>query len=164
VPVIRDADRMGFADIELAAPIVQQQLKEVGFNLELAPLDSPAYIKKVVSEPDFDLAWFSGGVYALDPDISSAYYECANWTPRGANTTHYCNKDLDTLFAQGRATTDTNKRKDVYARAAAILNEDVPTTFWWSENIIYGVNKRIKGIKAGTNDYLWWNIQEWSLD
>ena len=154
----------GFADIELAAPIVQQQLKEVGFNLELAPLDSPAYIKKVVSEPDFDLAWFSGGVYALDPDISSAYYECANWTPRGANTTHYCNKDLDTLFAQGRATTDTNKRKDVYARAAAILNEDVPTTFWWSENIIYGVNKRIKGIKAGTNDYLWWNIQEWSLD
>jgi peptide/nickel transport system substrate-binding protein len=154
----------GFADIELAAPIVQQQLKEVGFNVELGPLDSPAYIKKVVSEPDFDLAWFSGGVYALDPDISSAYYECANWTPRGANTTHYCNKDLDTLFAQGRATTDTSKRKDVYARAAAILNEDVPTTFWWSENIIYGVNKRIKGIKAGTNDYLWWNIQEWSLD
>jgi ABC-type transport system substrate-binding protein len=154
----------GFADIELAAPIVQQQLKEVGFNLELAPLDSPAYIKKVVSEPDFDLAWFSGGVYALDPDISSAYYECANWTPRGANTTHYCNKDLDTLFAQGRATTDTSKRKDVYARAAAILNEDVPTTFWWSENIIYGVNKRIKAIKAGTNDYLWWNIQEWSVE
>jgi len=154
----------GFADIELAAPIVQQQLKEVGFNLELAPLDSPAYIKKVVSEPDFDLAWFSGGVYALDPDISSAYYECANWTPRGANTTHYCNKELDTLFAQGRATTDTTKRKDVYARAAAILNEDVPTTFWWSENIIYGVSKRLKGIKAGTNDYLWWNIQEWSLD
>jgi peptide/nickel transport system substrate-binding protein len=154
----------GFADIELAAPIVQQQLKEVGFNLELAPLDSPAYIKKVVSEPDFDLAWFSGGIYALDPDISSAYYECANWTPRGANTTHFCNKELDTFFAQGRATTDTNKRKGIYANVASILNEEVPTTFWWSENIIYGVNKRLKGIKAGTNDYLWWNIHEWSVD
>lgn len=154
----------GFADIELAAPIVQQQLKEVGFNLELAPLDSPAYIKKVVSEPDFDLAWFSGGVYALDPDISSAYYECANWTPRGANTTHFCNKELDMFFAQGRATTDTTKRKAIYANVASILNEEVPTTFWWSENIIYGVNKRIKGIKAGTNDYLWWNIHEWSVD
>lgn len=154
----------GFQDIELAAPIVQQQLKEVGFNLDLAPLDSPAYIKKVVTEPDYDMAWFSGGIYALDPDISSAYYECANWTPRGANTTHYCNKELDQLFAQGRTTTDVNKRKETYQSVAKILNEDIPTVFWWSENIIYGVNKRIKGIKAGTNDYLWWNIHEWSVD
>jgi peptide/nickel transport system substrate-binding protein len=153
----------GFADIELAAPIVQQQLKEVGFNVNLAPLDSPAYIQKVVSEPDFDMAWFSGGVYALDPDISSAYYECANWTPRGANTTHYCHKELDQFFLQGRSTTDTAKRKEVYSNVARILNEDVPTVFWWSENIIYGVNKRIKGYKVGTNDYLWWNIHEWTV-
>ncbi|HEY3108889.1 MAG TPA: ABC transporter substrate-binding protein [Chloroflexota bacterium] len=153
----------GFQDIELAAPIVQQQLKEVGFELELAPLDSPAYVKKVVSEPDFDLAWFSGGVYGLDPDISSAYYESTNWTPRGANTTHYSNKELDDLFAQGRATPDVAKRKEIYAKVAKILNEDIPSIFWWSENIIWGVNKRVKNIKPGVNQYIWWNIQEWTL-
>ena len=97
----------GFQAIELAAPVFQQQLAEVGVNVELAPLETAAYLKKVVEEPDFDLAWFGGGSYRLDPDVSSAYYLCANWTPDGANTTHYCNEDLDALFIEGRATPDT---------------------------------------------------------
>ena len=92
----------GFQAIELAAPVFQQQLADVRVKVELMPLDSAAYLKAVVEEPDFDLAWSGGGSYRLDPDVSSNYYLCSNFTPAGGNTTHYCNEDLDALMIEGR--------------------------------------------------------------
>ncbi|MEA2584075.1 MAG: peptide/nickel transport system substrate-binding protein [Thermomicrobiales bacterium] len=153
----------GFQAIELAAPVFQQQLAEVGVKIALAPLESAAYLKKVVDEPDFDLAWFGGGSYRLDPDVSSTYYMCANFTPQGGNTTHYCNETLDQLLVEGRGTTDIAQRTEIYHQVAKTLNEDVPTIFWWSDNQIFGISKKLQGVKPGPNQYIWWNIHEWSL-
>ena len=153
----------GVTDIELAAPIVQQQLKEVGMQLVLRTFDTPTWINRVMSTAEFDMAWYSGGVYGMDPDVSANYYECANWTPRGSNTGHYCNKELGDLFAQGRGTPDVAKRKEIYHKVAKILNEDVPTVFLWSDNAIFGINKRITGVKPGPNYYIWWNLHEWAV-
>jgi peptide/nickel transport system substrate-binding protein len=153
----------GFQAIELAAPVFQQQLAEVGVTVELAPLESAAYLQAVVTEPDFDMAWFGGGSYGMDPDVSSAYYLCANWTPAGANTTHYCNEELDELFVAGRGTPVIEERAEIYHEAARILNEDVPTIFWWSNNLIWGMSAKLEGVRPGPNQYIWWNIQEWSL-
>jgi peptide/nickel transport system substrate-binding protein len=149
--------------VELCAPVVQQQFADVGIKLALNPLEEEAFEALVIDESDFDLAWFGGGAYGLDPDVSSTYYACANWTPNGGNTTHYCNEDLDALFAAGRATSDVAERTEIYHQAARILNEDVPTIFWWSENMIWGVSKRVQGVVAGANTDIHWNIHEWSL-
>ncbi len=153
----------GFQTIELAAPIFQQQMADIGLKIELAPLESAAYLKAVVEEPDFDLAWFGGGSYRLDPDVSSAYYLCANFTPTGGNTTHYCNPALDDLLIQGRGTTDIAARTEIYHEVAKTLNEDVPTLFWWSDNLIWGISKRLQGVRPGPNQYIQWNIHEWSF-
>jgi peptide/nickel transport system substrate-binding protein len=153
----------GFQAVELAAPVFQQQLAEVGIKIELTPLETGAYVDKVVNNPDFDLAWFGGGSYRLDPDVSSSYYMCANFTPNGGNTTHYCNEDLDALFVEGRGTTDIAKRTGIYHEVAKTLNEDIPTIFWWSDNQIFGISKKLQGVKPGPNQYIWWNIQEWSF-
>ena len=153
----------GFQPVELAAPVFQQQMDEIGIKIELFPQETAAYVKAVVTEPDFDLAWFGGGSYRLDPDVSSSYYLTANFTPAGGNTTHYSNADLDELFIEGRGTSDTTTRSEIYHKAATILNEDVPTLFWWSDNQIFGVNKKLQGVLPGPNQYIWWNIQEWSF-
>ncbi|HYH12658.1 MAG TPA: ABC transporter substrate-binding protein [Thermomicrobiales bacterium] len=153
----------GFQAIELAAPVFQQQMAEIGVDVTLTPLDEAAFEKRVLEDMDFDLAWFGGGAYGLDPDVSSTYYACENWTPNGGNTTHYCNEELDALFEQGRATSDTDERREIYHQAAQILNEDVPTIFWWSENMIWGINKRVEGVVPGPNTDIHWNIHEWSL-
>ena len=153
----------GFTNIELAAPVFQQQLAEVGVKIELAPLETAAYLKKVVEEPDMDMAWFGGGSYRLDPDVSSPYYLCSTWTPAGANTTHFCNEELDELFLAGRGTPDTTRRAEIYHQAAQILNEEVPTFFWWSDNIVWGTSNKLQGVKPGPNQYIQWNIHEWTL-
>ena len=153
----------GYQPVELAAPVFQQQMADIGIKIELAPFESAAYIEKVVTNPDFDMAWFGGGSYRLDPDVSSNYYMTVNFTPNGGNTTHYSNEELDQLFIDGRGTTDIPTRTEIYHKVATILNEDVPTLFWWSDNQIFGINKKLQGVKPGPNQYIWWNIQEWSF-
>ena len=153
----------GFINVELAAPVFQQQMAEIGIKIELFPQESAAYLDSVITNPNFDLAWFGGGSYRLDPDVTAGYYFCANFTPGGGNTTHYCNEELDALLAEGRALADPELRAPIYQEVAEILNEDVPTLFWWSDNQIFGANKRLQGLKPGTNQYIWWNIEEWEL-
>jgi peptide/nickel transport system substrate-binding protein len=153
----------GYQPVELAAPVFQQQMSDIGLKIDLAPLESATYVDKVVTNPDFDMAWFGGGSYRIDPDVSANYYMTVNWTPNGGNTTHYSNEELDQLFIDGRGTTDIPTRTEIYHKAATILNEDVPTLFWWSDNQIFGINKKLQGVKPGPNQYIWWNIQEWSF-
>ncbi|MGH2549270.1 MAG: ABC transporter substrate-binding protein, partial [Thermomicrobiales bacterium] len=153
----------GFQPVELAAPVFQQQMADIGIKIELFPQETAAYVKSVVTEPDFDLFWAGGGSYRLDPDVSSSYYMTINFTPTGSNTTHYSSPELDDLFTEGRGTTDIPTRTEIYHKAATILNEDVPTLFWWSDNQIFGVNNKLQGVKSGPNQYIWWNIQEWSF-
>jgi ABC-type transport system substrate-binding protein len=154
----------GVQAIELCAPVFQQQMQEIGVQVTLTPLDEAAFEQRVLEEMDFDLAWFGGGAYGLDPDVSSTYYACANWTPNGGNTTHYCNEELDELFVAGRGTPDIEERREIYHEAARILNEDVPTIFWWSENMIWGINRRVQGVVPGPNTDIHWNIHEWSVE
>jgi peptide/nickel transport system substrate-binding protein len=153
----------GYQPVELAAPVFQQQMADIGLKIELTPLETAAYVDAVVNNPDFDMAWFGGGSYRIDPDVSSGYYMTVNWTPNGGNTTHYSNEELDQLFIDGRGTTDIPTRTEIYHKVATTLNEDVPTLFWWSDNQIFGINKKLQGVKPGPNQYIWWNIQEWSF-
>jgi peptide/nickel transport system substrate-binding protein len=153
----------GFQAIELAAPVFQQQMAEIGVNITLTPLDEAAFEARVIEEMDFDLAWFGGGAYGLDPDVSSVYYASTNWTPTGGNTTHYANEELDRLFEEGRATSVIEERAEIYHEVARILNEDVPTIFWWSDNMIWGLNKQVQGVVPGPNTDIHWNIHEWSI-
>jgi ABC-type transport system substrate-binding protein len=153
----------GYQAIETAAPVFQQQMAEIGVTVELMPMEEAAFEKAVVEDADFDLAWFGGGAYYLDPDVSSVYYATQNWTPNGGNTTHYSNEELDQLFVDGRGTPDIEERTEIYYRVAHILNEDVPTIFWWSENMIWGLSKRLQGVVPGANTDIHWNIHEWSL-
>jgi len=153
----------GYQAVETAAPVFQQMMSEIGVNVELVPLEEEAFEAKVLEDIDFDLAWFGGGAYYLDPDVSSTYYHSANWRPVGGNTTRFANEELDGLFESGRATPDIAQRTEIYHRAAQILNDEVPTIFWWSENMIWGLNKKLQGVIPGPNTDIHWNIQDWWL-
>ena len=83
---------------------------------------------------------------------------------RGRNYGHYSNPQLDDLFKQGRATPDKAQRKQIYTKAAQLLNEELPWIFLYSPNAISGYNKRLQGFKPpsyGTHQV--WNAEEWSV-
>lgn len=153
----------GYQAVETAAPVFQQMMADIGVTVNLVPTEDEAFGIRVVEEPDFDMAWFGGGAYYLDPDVSAVYYLTANWSPNGGNTTHFSSEELDQLYMDGRSTPDIAQRTEIYHRAALILNDEVPTIFWWSENMIWGLSKKLQGVIPGPNTDIHWNIQDWWL-
>src|SRR6185437_1396389 len=120
-------------------PVIQQQLHDAGFNVSILQADSAQINQKYIATPDFDLFDFGGGVYRAEPSIAEIYYGSKELTPAGGNGTHYQNPKIDQLFADGVATTDQAKRKDIYSQIAQIINDDVPTVFLWSPNSISAI-------------------------
>ncbi len=149
--------------MEALLPIIQQQFGEVGIAMDLRVLEAAAHDSRV-NQMDFDIDWGGGGIYRQDPNVSGKYFETANWTPTGANYSHYSNKRVDELFATGRATTDRAQRKRIYTEIATILNDEVPWLFLWSPNSIFAHSKRLVGFKPPSyaNNNMW-NADQWTV-
>jgi peptide/nickel transport system substrate-binding protein len=144
-------------------PIIQQEFKEVGIDLNIVSADAIELTRRR-NAGDFDLAQVGGGIFRQDPNVSGKYMETVNWVPTGGNYGHYTNARLDVLFPQGRSTTDLNQRKQIYTEAATIMNDELPWIYLFSPNSIFAVNKRLVGFKPpsyATHDM--WNAEEWTV-
>lgn len=151
-------------------PIMQQLFKDAGIALDLLVVDTPEYNRRAVvgataqAAGDFDIALVGGGVFRQDPNVSAKYFETVSFTPAGANYGHYSNTQVDELFKQGRAITDTTQRKQIYTKLAQLLNEELPWIYLWSPNSIHAYNKRLVGFKPPSYaTHLVWNAEEWSV-
>lgn len=74
-----------------------------------------------------------------DPDLV--------WYPllyTGQYQSYYSNPELDALLDQGRATLNTDERKAIYGKAAAIIKEEAPHLPMLQPPLIYGVNAKLK--------------------
>lgn len=155
---------------EALIPIMQQQFKDIGMNVELLTLESTEINKRLVTGAtgeapgDFDLFLNGGGVFRQDPNVSAKYLETVSFTPAGANYTHYSNPRVDELFKQGRATIDQVQRKKLYTELAQIINDEMPWINLWSPNSIHAYNKRLVGFKPPSYaTHFVWNAEEWSV-
>jgi peptide/nickel transport system substrate-binding protein len=144
-------------------PIVQDQFKEAGIDLELLEVEITELIRRISSDQvEFEIFFNGGDTYRADPNISALFYSTANLAPAGTNFSRYSNPTLDDLYVQGRGTTDLAERKRIYTEAAKILNEDVPNLYQWSPNSLFVVNNRVQNFKGpGYADNRLWNAEEW---
>ncbi len=148
---------------EVYAAIIQQQLADVGINLNIVPLETPEFTRRYVQEPDFDIAFNEGGLFRSDPNFSANFFRSTSFTPDGANFAHYANPEVDELFDAGKGTSDFNERRIIYTQLAQILNDDLPWIFLWSASANLAYNRRVVGIKPPTGGHMTWNLEDWSL-
>ena len=71
---------------------------------------------------------------------------------------------------------EARHRKETQERMPRIRQQNVLAAQWTpnggalgapdltlSDNQIFGISKKLQGVKPGPNQYIWWNIHEWSL-
>lgn len=92
------------------AQAVQAQLGKVGIKVNVQTLDSNTYVTKWLAG-DFDAA-IAQNAGSADPNTMYARYFTSNGTYN--KVAGYSSPELDTLFAQGIATTDVAKRQAIY--------------------------------------------------
>ena len=143
-------------------PIIEQQLREVGINVQLRPLDSTAYIASLREARDtFEAFGSYGGVQGLGPHITATYYNCE----RKPILTGYANCEFDALFVEARSVADPQKRDAIYARAAKIFNEDLPQLPLWTPDELHAATKRLGGGFSVHSDArkTFGNVETWTL-
>lgn len=111
------------------AEIVQQNLKDIGINLELNPMESAAYWSRSFGEDACEDNQLLTNNYSMQPDPSWAtmWFTCDQvhvW-----NTQCWCNEEYDRLHRQGLVTLDEEEREEIYIEMQRIWEEEAMTVW-----------------------------------
>lgn len=136
----------GNKDRELAATLIQKNLKEIGIEVAIQLMEWSSFIAIVNENTDpkkFDaviLGWSLG----LDPDSYSLWH--SREYPKGFNFIGYKNKDVDDYLVIGRRELDRKERKIIYEEMYEQIAKDVPYIFLYYPESLVGLNKSIQGL------------------
>jgi peptide/nickel transport system substrate-binding protein len=138
------------------ATIIQQELKNVGIQLDLRPFEFGTFYGDIVrgNFQLFTLRWIGGN---NDPDIFETVFHSGRVPPRGFNRGRYRNGRVDQLIELARTELNQGRRKELYSEVQKILAVDLPyIDLWYFKNVcIY--QKRISGLTlspSGDYDFL----------
>ncbi len=132
-----------------AAVVAQDQLKQIGISADINLEENAAFIKDYLDN-NFDLT-VSGTSGYVDPND---VYLRNFGTGQPSNAVRYSNPKVDDLIAQGVATTDQAKRKQIYQQLQQLLLDDVPWVNLYIANQFEAMKTYVKGythIPTGTN-------------
>jgi peptide/nickel transport system substrate-binding protein len=140
------------------AQIIKDNLRQVGINVDLQPLERTVMIDKVFTQKDFDLtlqSYFSSG----DPSIG---YHRLYLTNTGSapfvNASGYSNPQVDDLLAKASTAPTQEERAPFYKQLQTILNDDLPSLILYDESGIDFGNKKLNGLWTSIDSRNRWDV------
>ncbi|AVQ16837.1 ABC transporter, substrate-binding protein, family 5 [Fusobacterium gonidiaformans 3-1-5R] len=128
------------------AVILQDQLKQVGIDVEVKTLEWGAYLDGTArgDHQMFILGW---GTVTADPDYGINNLVSTKTVGAAGNRSFYSNPKVDELLQKGRSTIDPEARKAIYEEIQVILQEDLPMYYIVYPKKTVGMQKYIEGFK-----------------
>jgi len=148
-----DASKVQF---QAASAIIKDNLKQIGIDVVLEPMEASVYKDAVYTNRDYDLALQS---FTSSGDPAIGYHRIYVSTPTrevNKNATGYSNPKVDELLEEAASVADIDTRGELYKQAQAILNEDVPTLILFDELQADAVGANVEGFFAGINPMDQW--------
>ncbi|MFU8771778.1 MAG: ABC transporter substrate-binding protein, partial [Anaerolineales bacterium] len=149
--------------------VAQQQLAEVGIQVELYNYDPDIYFSGYgeggpAATGQLDLFQYSTTTNYPDPD--TADYLCSeiptDESPAGVNWAALCDEELDRLFRLQATQVDFEARQQTYWEMSRIMYEQVYILGVWRDPDIWAVNERVLNVElSGATPFF--NILEWDL-
>ncbi|MFZ0533222.1 MAG: ABC transporter substrate-binding protein [Anaerolineales bacterium] len=132
-------DILNTTEYQTWAQVVQQNLKDVGINITINPMDSASFWSLGDGDKGKDAEMF-GINYSMEPDPSWATV----WftTPQIGiwNWMRWSSTEYDQLHQEGLTTLDNAKRTEIYIRMQQLFDE-AAHTIWISHGNLVFVNK-----------------------
>lgn len=136
---------------------VQDYMKRVGIKVHPRPMEFKVFVDRNLNH-NFD-AYVGNWRVGTKVELKSIFHSSAI-PNRGNNVVSYSNPQLDEAVDKARSLEDFFDQKPLWEEAQEIIHNDQPYTFLFESKRIYGVNKRIRGLKLGITDtYI--NLHEW---
>lgn len=121
--------------------VAQANLKEAGISMNIDKMEISAWIDKVMSSGDYDVAFLGGD---QGPDISSIGNRIGSTGVM--NVARYSNATVDELLAQGTQTDDQATRASIYQQIQQIMADELPMVITNEMGLKYAVSSKIHGI------------------
>jgi len=132
-------------DVRLLAAVLQQQLARVGIALDLRSYEFATFYSDVTrgAFQMYSLRWIGGNE---QPEIFNYAFSAANFSPHGANRSHYSNPRLDALLDDAAQSADSARRRADYVEAQQTLARDLPAINLWYRDTVVVHNRRLTHI------------------
>jgi len=138
----------------LAAQLIQEQWRRVGIQVELEPLEFPAYIERRNAR-NFDI-----DLTAVNQDPNPAGllqgWSCAG----GNNIVGYCDPGVDSLLNRAEGARDGGR--ELWQAALRRIDAGAPAAFLVSPANVVAVHRRYTGVTLRA-DGLWSALAAWSV-
>ncbi len=156
---------------ETTALIAQDQLNQIGFDVQLELVEWANYLDDVYFGQNYDATPMSnsGGTAPPDPNDFMTLLLTAEDVPgAGNNLASYVNPQIDELVAQARTVPgcDLAARAEIYQQIQQIAHDDVAYDWTFTPNIYQIANKRIGGFEPGPSWVFYGytgHVQNWTL-
>ncbi|MBN98509.1 MAG: hypothetical protein CME16_04570 [Gemmatimonadetes bacterium] len=146
---------------QLPAEFVAAQLKKVGIKVRLEPQQGFAGWAKTSAAWDFDMSINWPGD-KTDPAIGiSRLYVCNNIKNQAyTNTSGYCDKEVDRIFAEAALESNYEKRTALYHEVQDILLDEMPMLWLFDTPSLFFHHKDLFFPAYGTAEN--WDVMYWT--
>ncbi len=154
--------------MQLAA-IIQQDLRELGIDVQIAALETRALLDRVLRTHEYEAC-----ILALRPGDSDPNGEIDVWLssggthlwhPRQTAPATWWEAEIDRLMRRQLSTVDHGERKRLYDRVQDLVVEELPLIPLVSPNILVGTREGLRNLRpAVLAHYTLWNADQlfWS--
>ena len=140
---------LGRPQMRAQSQIIQDNLRQVGLEVRLEPLERSVLIDRVFTKRDFDLtlaSFYSAG----DPAIGyTRLYVTTTGTSPNTNASGYANPKVDDLLGQAATAADRAARARAYKELQVILNDDLPSLVLFDEETVDTASRKLAGVFPG---------------
>jgi len=146
---------------ELIALAVEDNLREIGINVEIQALEWASFLEATDSEePDWDL-FIGGWNSTIEPHIMYSIWAAEN-IPE-LNSVAYDSPEVEALFDEAGKSYDTDFRREKYQEIQNIISDDAPYVFLFYQKAWSGQNNRVGGIENTSPLGIGWNGEDWFI-
>ena len=128
----------------LQATVIQQDLKQVGINLDVRSYELATLFADVL-KGTFQIVSMQW-VGVTDPDVLRRVFHSSQVPPSGWNRGFYHNPEVDRLIDAATVSTDENERRRLYAQAQRLIAEDLPYISLWYKTNVAVAKSNLEGI------------------
>jgi peptide/nickel transport system substrate-binding protein len=148
---------------ERSVAVIQEQLRQVGFAVDLVKLD-PGGLFGRFGAGDYDAMFFGVESSDFDPNGSKEFWLSSGgfhfWNPRQQKPATEWEARIDALFARQETALNPDERRRLFADAQRIFGEHVPALYFAAPTIYVATSARLANVTpALANPKVFWNAE-----
>ena len=147
------------------ATLIQEDLKPLGMNVHVAPLEFASLLNRVFETHDYEACILSLSEADADPNTEMAVLLSSSgnhlWHPSQKTPATAWEQEIDRLMESQMTERDHTQRKRLFDRVQEILMDKLPLIPLVSPHILTGARGELGNFRPAIMDhYALWNIEE----